>query len=153
MSLFYLKSCTSVKGTPWSTAWFTCCCPHLPVVNKFLCFWPSQTEWKWLTKLIKTDWSWMSITENRSKSIESRQGPPGGKPVKSLKKMASAISHGRWGKKKKHLTGLGAENKSALFLDFLLLSAVLRARGRFQNPRQFPVRTKLTVETLSEWQT
>ena len=42
----------------------------------------------------------------------------------------------------------GAENKSALFQDFLLLSAVLRGRGRFQNPRQTPVRTKLRLKRL-----
>ena len=33
----------------------------------------------------------------------------------------------------------GAEKKSALLHSFLLLSAVLRARGRFQNPRPTPV--------------
>ena len=44
------------------------------------------------------------------------------------------------------IPGFGAENKSALFLDFLLLSAVLRVRGRFQNPRQTLVRTKLRLK-------
>ena len=39
--------------------------------------------------------------------------------------------------------GFDAENKSALFQGFLLLSAVLRVRGRKQNPRQTPVRTKV----------
>ena len=43
-------------------------------------------------------------------------------------------------------TEFGAENKSALFQDFLLLSAVLRVRGRFHNPRQTLVRTKLRLK-------
>ena len=42
--------------------------------------------------------------------------------------------------------GSGAENKSTLFGDFLLLSAVLRFRGRKQNPRQTPVRTKVRLK-------
>ena len=37
-------------------------------------------------------------------------------------------------------------NSSALFLDFLLISAVPRVQGRFQNPRQTPVRTKLRLK-------
>ena len=41
---------------------------------------------------------------------------------------------------------IGAENKSVLFPDFLLISAVLRARGRFQNPRQTLVRTNLRLK-------
>ena len=40
----------------------------------------------------------------------------------------------------------GTENKSALFQDFLLLSAASRVRGRFQNPRQTPVHTKLRLK-------
>ena len=44
------------------------------------------------------------------------------------------------------IPGFGAENKSALFQDFLLVSAVLRVQGRFQNPRQTPVRTKLRLK-------
>ena len=48
------------------------------------------------------------------------------------------------------IPGIGAENKKALFGEFLVLSAVLRVRGRKQNPRQTPVRTKVPVETLSE---
>ena len=40
------------------------------------------------------------------------------------------------------------ENKSRLFQDFLLLSAVLRLQWRFQNLRQTPVRTQTPVETL-----
>ena len=40
----------------------------------------------------------------------------------------------------------GAGFKSALFHDFLLLSAVLRVRGRIQNPRRTPVRTKLRLK-------
>ena len=42
--------------------------------------------------------------------------------------------------------GLASEKKSGLFQDFLLISAVLRVRGRFQNPRQTPVRTKLRLK-------
>ena len=42
----------------------------------------------------------------------------------------------------------GAGFKSALFQDFLLLSAVLRVRGRSQNPRRTPVRTKLRLKRL-----
>ena len=42
-----------------------------------------------------------------------------------------------------HTREFGAENKSTLFQDFLLLFAVLRVQGRFQNLRQTPVRTKL----------
>ena len=48
---------------------FTCCFPHLPVVNKFLCFLPNQTDWHWL-KLIKVDGNWLKMTEHRSKCIE-----------------------------------------------------------------------------------
>ena len=40
----------------------------------------------------------------------------------------------------------GAENKSAIFQDLLLLAAFLSVRGRFQNPRQTPVRTKLRLK-------
>ena len=54
----------------------TCSLPHLPVVNKFLRFWPSQTDWNWL-KLIKIDWNWLKMTENRSKWIGSRRGSGG----------------------------------------------------------------------------
>ena len=43
-----------------------CCFPHLPVVNKFLRFWPSQTDWNWL-KLIRIDWSWLKLIENDRK--------------------------------------------------------------------------------------
>ena len=44
------------------------------------------------------------------------------------------------------IPGFGAENKSALFQDFLVISAVLKVRGRFQKPRQTPVRTKLRLK-------
>ena len=44
------------------------------------------------------------------------------------------------------IPGFGAENKSALFEDFLLISAVLRVWGRSQNPRQTPVCTKLRLK-------
>ena len=46
----------------------------------------------------------------------------------------------------------GAENKSALLHDFLLISAVLRVRERFQNPRQTPVRTKLRLKRFPKHQ-
>ena len=36
--------------------------PHLPVVNKFLRFCPSQTDWNWW-KLIKVDSNWLKMTE------------------------------------------------------------------------------------------
>ena len=36
--------------------------------------------------------------------------------------------------------------KIALFQDFLLISAVLRVQGRFQNPRHIPVRTELRLK-------
>ena len=39
------------------------CFPHLPVVYKFLRFWPSQTDWNWL-KLTETDWKWLRRTES-----------------------------------------------------------------------------------------
>ena len=57
----------------------TCCFPHLLVVNKFLRFWPSQTDWNW-SKLTEIDWNWLKLIEcvcvwNRSKWIE------GGKPT------------------------------------------------------------------------
>ena len=44
------------------------------------------------------------------------------------------------------IPGFGAENKIALFQEILLISAVLRVQGRFQNPRQTPVRTKLRLK-------
>ena len=44
------------------------------------------------------------------------------------------------------IPGFGAENKSALFEDFLLISWVLRVWGRFQNLRQTPVHTKLRLK-------
>ena len=43
-------------------------------------------------------------------------------------------------------TRIWRRNKSALFQDFLLVSSVLRVRGRFQNPRQTPVRAKLRLK-------
>ena len=49
------------------------------------------------------------------------------------------------------IPGFGAENKSALFQDFLLISAVLRVRGRFQNPRQTPVRTNLRLKRFPKY--
>ena len=47
--------------------------------------------------------------------------------------------------------GLEQKKKSAPFQDFLFLSAVSRVRGRFQNPRQTPVRSKLRLKTFSEF--
>ena len=44
----------------------------------------------------------------------------------------------------------GAEKKIARFHGFLLLSAVSRVWGRFQNPRQTPVRTKLRLKRFPE---
>ena len=46
---------------------FKCCFPHLPVVNKFLRFWPS--DWN-RSKLIKIDWNWLKLIEKERKSIE-----------------------------------------------------------------------------------
>ena len=43
----------------------------------------------------------------------------------------------------------GAETKSSLCQDVLLISAVLRVRGRFQSPRQTPGTRQTPVETLS----
>ena len=77
-----------------------CCFPHLPVVNKFLRFWLSQTDWNWL-KLIRIDWNWLKLVENDRKSIEMDW-----KVDENLEenhwnrlKLVSAISHGRWGEK------------------------------------------------------
>ena len=67
--------------TPLGTV--RCCFPHLPVVNKFLRFWASQTDWNWL-KLIKIDWSWLKLIKHDRKSIDNRQ-ESGGKPLKSPK--------------------------------------------------------------------
>ena len=58
-----------IPPPPISGQMVTCYFPHLPVVNKFLRFWPSQTDWNWL-KLIKTDWSWLKLIEKDRKSIE-----------------------------------------------------------------------------------
>ena len=66
-----------------------------PTFNKFLRFWPSQTDWNWL-KLIDIDWNWLKMTENWSKWIESRR-ESGWKPLKSPKIGFREISHGRWG--------------------------------------------------------
>ena len=41
---------------------------------------------------------------------------------------------------------LAQKLKMPFFQDFLLISAVLRVQGRFQNPRQTPVRTKLRLK-------
>ena len=60
----------------------TCCFLHLPVVNKFLLFWLSQTHWNWL-KLTETAWNWLKLIEkdqNRSQWMESRR-ESGGKPI------------------------------------------------------------------------
>ena len=43
--------------------------PHLPVVNKFLRFWPSQTDWNWL-KLTEAGWNRLKLIENDSELIE-----------------------------------------------------------------------------------
>ena len=45
------------------------------------------------------------------------------------------------------IPGFGAENKGSLFQDFLLLSAILRARERFQNPAPNPGMHQTPVET------
>ena len=76
---------------------FKCCFPHLPVVNKFLRFWLSQTDWNWV-KLIRIDWNWLKMIKNRSKWIESRR-KSGGKPIEIAWNWLSANSHGRWGEK------------------------------------------------------
>ena len=49
------------------------------------------------------------------------------------------------------IPGFGTENKSALFQGFLLISAVLRVQGRFQNLPPNPGTHQTPVEMLSEF--
>ena len=78
----------------------TCCFPHLPIVNEFLRFWPSQTAWNWF-KLIKNGWNWLKLIENDRKSIEMdwKLTRISRKLIELAENWLSAISHGRWSEK------------------------------------------------------
>ena len=54
------------------TLHFMCRFPHLPIVNKYLRFWPSPTDWNSL-KMTEPDWNWrdwLKVIEHDRKSIK-----------------------------------------------------------------------------------
>ena len=101
----------------------TCCFPHLPVVNQFLRFWPSQADRKWL-KLTEADWNWLKLIKHDRKSIKMdwKSTRIRGKTIEIAKKCFGDFAW-KVGQKIKHLAHVDREdmrlqsfNLCALFL-------------------------------------